>query len=210
MTGLMNGILRSRARGLVDRIAPFIDADARVLDIGSGTGHNAERLRQVRPVEVCGLDVVDMGVVGPKPQLYDGHGIPYPDETFDVSVLIYMLHYLEDPASFLQEVKRVTKKRIIIVQTTCRGRIGRGMHRVNECMLGKAAFYTARFCGLVGQVPCSMRPRHDFSPENVLEFGKQAGLGLETARLESYAGFLPMGRFTAAFRKDAKTIRPGA
>lgn len=196
MTGLMHAILRWRARGLVDRIAPFIEPKARVLDIGCGTGHNAARLQQVRPVEVQGLDVVDMSVVGTKPQLYDGRHIPYPDGTFDVSVLIYMLHYLEAPASFLEEVKRVTKKRIVLVQTTCRGKTGRSMHRANEWMFGKAAFEAARVCGLVGQIPCSMRSRHDLSPEDILEFGKQAGLELETARLERYGGFLPMGRFT--------------
>src|SRR5689334_890680 len=132
MVTLMQGILEWRARGLVSRIVPFVEEKDQVLDIGCGTGHNAERLKRVRHVQVSGLDVVDMSMTGPKPLLYDGQHIPYADETFDVSILIYILHYLDDPASFLREVKRVTRKRIIVVQTTCRGATGRRMHWVNE------------------------------------------------------------------------------
>jgi SAM-dependent methyltransferase len=199
----MQNVLEWRARGLVSRILPFIEPKEQVLDIGWGTGHNGQRLRQMRRVEVSGLDVVDMGVTGPKPRLYDGSNIPFADESFDVSVLIYMLHYVDDPARFLREVKRVTKKRIIIVQTICQGTVGQSMHRINEFVFGKGAFHVARVCGLVGSVPCPMRRKHDFGTGDLLDYACLAGLKPEFTRLESYAGFLPLGRFTCAFSTRA-------
>jgi SAM-dependent methyltransferase len=202
MIALMQNILEWRARGLVSRILLFIQPQEQVLDIGWGTGHNGQRLRQVRQADVSGLDVVDISVAGPRPRLYDGRHIPFPDETFDVSVLIYTLHYIDDPTSFLKEVMRVTKRRVLIVQTTCRGAAGRRLHRVNEWLFGNAAFHIARACGLVGPVPCSMLSKHDFSLKDLLGYGHQAGLTLEYARLESYGGFLPIGRSTCAFAKS--------
>jgi len=202
MTALMKRILEWRARGLVSRVVPYVEPRAHVIDIGWGTGHNGERLRQVRQAEVAGLDVVDISVTGPKPQLYDGRHLPFPDDSFDVSLLIYTLHYVEDPLSFLREVKRVTRKRVLIIQTTCRGAAGRSMHRANEWLFGKAAFQVARACGLVGPAPFSMLSKHDFSMEDILECARSAGLTPEASRLEPYGGFLPIGRATCAFAKN--------
>lgn len=199
MIGLMKGTLNWRARGLIHRIEPYIQDEDRVLDIGCGTGHNAERLKQVRAVEVQGLDVVDLSVVGPKPRLYDGSKIPFASKSFDVSVLIYMLHYVAEPTAFLKEVKRVSRKRILVVHTVSLGTLGERMHRANEWLFGRGAFQVAQACGLVGSVPCSLESRHDFSPQDILRHGHEAGLEPVSTRLELYGGLLPLGRLTCVF-----------
>ena len=51
-------------------------------------------------------------------QIYDGLTIPYPDKSFDTAIIVFTLHHIPQSRKYFQEIMRVTKKRIIILEET--------------------------------------------------------------------------------------------
>ena len=96
---------------LVDRyIRPFVDKEDLILDVGSGSG-SISKLLNAEP-----LDVVDLHEVGAPPGLFDGESVPYADDTFDAVLCISVLHHTENQKKLLEELKRVSKNKIIIFE----------------------------------------------------------------------------------------------
>ena len=95
-----------------------------VLDIGCGTGANAMALvEQLRGnCRVVGIDTSQpMLQIGERNvesfaysdcvrlQTAEAHQLPFPDDTFDATMIIQVLEYSKDPIRMLQEAKRVLK-----------------------------------------------------------------------------------------------------
>jgi SAM-dependent methyltransferase len=104
-----------RIEVLARTLADFIPANARVLDIGCGSGTLAKRIMALRPdVSIEGIDIL----VRPSTEIpvteYDGDNIPWPDGHFDVALFVDVLHHTEAPARLLAEAKRVSKAGIVI------------------------------------------------------------------------------------------------
>ncbi len=208
--------LRRRAGHLAGRIAPHLPTEATVLDIGSGTGHNAEALR-ARGARTCvELDVVDFHAVGVGPVLFDGARLPFADRVFDACLLAFVLRYPDDPAALLREAGRVASRRVLVLQSSPRGRAGRIVLRLRSWVQGQIAF---RLCATLRLIPPSQAPlraRRMLSRERVGELADEAGLKL--ARVVPEPGLLglvsrdlfvleglPQGTCRAA-----STPRPGA
>lgn len=98
----------------------YLPKDSSVLDIGSGTGHLTALIERISSNEVQTIDVIDISKVGPKPKIYDGRNIPFDDKSFDISLLSFILHHESDQAKLLDEVLRVTEKRLIILEDISR------------------------------------------------------------------------------------------
>jgi len=85
--------------------------DAKVLEVGSGTGYMLGRIRQKYPaargLEVAGSAYAfnDSGIV-----LYDGVRIPFGDREFDVVFSSHVLEHVADIRPFLDEIARVLKE----------------------------------------------------------------------------------------------------
>jgi ubiquinone/menaquinone biosynthesis C-methylase UbiE len=61
------------------------------------------------------LDVENFSIVDTVlPTLYDGDRMPFKDDQFDTSLILFVLHHTPDPAKVLAEAKRVSKKIIIL------------------------------------------------------------------------------------------------
>lgn len=104
-----------RIEVLTRTLADFIPANARVLDIGCGSGTLARRIMALRPdVRIEGIDVlVRPGTEIPVTE-FDGDTIPWPDGHFDIALFVDVLHHTEAPARLLAEAKRVSKGGIVI------------------------------------------------------------------------------------------------
>ncbi|MEA3008702.1 MAG: hypothetical protein QOJ91_394 [Sphingomonadales bacterium] len=104
-----------RIEVLTRTLADFIPANARVLDIGCGSGTLARRIMALRPdVSIEGIDVlVRPGTEIPVTQ-FDGDTIPWEDGHFDIALFVDVLHHTEAPARLLAEAKRVSKGGIVI------------------------------------------------------------------------------------------------
>lgn len=97
---------------------------SRILDLGGGWGFYAESLKK-RGHEHLILDVVQPGYQKAPVVLYDGSKIPFPDQSFDVAILVTMLHHVDDPVALLREVHRVTRKRVVVVEDLYHHALGR-------------------------------------------------------------------------------------
>jgi ubiquinone/menaquinone biosynthesis C-methylase UbiE len=106
---------RPRAEAVAHNIQRQLRQGDRVLDIGAGTCNLAELLQE-REWQVTAMDVTNQSrVPGIEPIVYDGQTIPFPDDAFDVALLITVLHHTPDPAKVIREAKRVAR-RIIVVE----------------------------------------------------------------------------------------------
>jgi ubiquinone/menaquinone biosynthesis C-methylase UbiE len=106
--------LNDRSSDTVRKIGSYITKKDRILDIGSGGGHVAHELKALG-YHITTLDIKNKSYFDDvRPVTYDGRTIPFPDDHFDVSLLLTVLHHTEDPISILAEAKRVSKKIIII------------------------------------------------------------------------------------------------
>jgi demethylmenaquinone methyltransferase/2-methoxy-6-polyprenyl-1,4-benzoquinol methylase len=107
-------------RFLVSRVAVGPDDD--VLDVATGTAAVAIELVRRRGCRVVGLDQspemlaagrerVEAAGLGDHIRLIEGSAdrLPFPNSSFDALTFTYLLRYVEDPASTLQELARVVR-----------------------------------------------------------------------------------------------------
>ncbi len=105
-------------RGKARRIRPYLPAGHRVLDVGCGKGGITRLLRRWG-YDTVPLDVSDYSSFDDvRPILYDGGYLPFPDDSFDVVLLLTVLHHTPDPDSILEEAVRVSRRRLIVLEDT--------------------------------------------------------------------------------------------
>ena len=119
-----HGALEERAERFVRLFENQISEKSRILDLGGGWGFYDKPLRE-RGHEHLVLDVVKPGYQKAPVVVYDGAKIPFPDQSFDVTLLVTMLHHVTDPESLLGEVRRVTRHKVIVVEDLYHHKLGR-------------------------------------------------------------------------------------
>jgi 2-polyprenyl-3-methyl-5-hydroxy-6-metoxy-1,4-benzoquinol methylase len=104
-----------RIERLAAVIAERIPADARVLDVGCGSGTLAKAIMARRPdVAIEGIDVLVRPSTDIPVTAFDGSHIPFPDKSFDACLIVDVLHHVDVPIDLLREVARVCSGRIVI------------------------------------------------------------------------------------------------
>ena len=106
----------SEIEGRLSQLDGHIHAGDSVLDVGCGAGRFGDAIAKRFSAKVAGVDVVDY-VDAPIPvQIYDGDEIPFADDSFDVVVLAFMLHHVQDQDKLLKEAVRVSRDRVIVFE----------------------------------------------------------------------------------------------
>jgi SAM-dependent methyltransferase len=115
-------VFQRRARILSQLFAKLIPADASVLDVGCGEGSIDSLIMNCRPdVKISGADVLVRNETHIPVTLLDGEKLPFADASFDVVLLVDVLHHSEDPMALLTEVTRVTRRTILLKDHLCEG-----------------------------------------------------------------------------------------
>ncbi len=110
----------SRTKEVLEKVAPYLKKGDRILDIGSGSCTVARGLKD-NGYEITLLDVVDKGIYKDfRPIIYDGKNIPFADNSFDVALLITVLHHTREPVEILREAVRVAP-RVIVMEDLHKG-----------------------------------------------------------------------------------------
>lgn len=136
-----------RVRTLAAAIAERLPQNARVLDVGCGSGDLAALVMRMRPdVSIEGIDVlVRPGTAIPVHE-YDGAHIPFADDAFDAAMVVDVLHHTDDPAAVLAEIARVAP--VVVVKDHLRD--------------GVAAGATLRFMDWVGNAAHGVRLPYNY------------------------------------------------
>lgn len=111
-----------RCKDFWSRIQSHIPAGASVLDVGAGTCHMTALL-QSQGIQATPLDVVDLSLIKTlTPVIYDGFKMPFADKTFDIAIILTVLHHCLDPERVIREACRLAPK-VIIIEDVVRGPI---------------------------------------------------------------------------------------
>lgn len=109
-------LLNRRAEIVSNECGIYLRCSRRILDLGCGTGHIAARVRQDYKAEIQGVDVERTHETDVPFRIFDGNRLPFPDRSFDTTLIVYVLHHSMNPAQLLAEAKRVTSEYIIVYE----------------------------------------------------------------------------------------------
>jgi ubiquinone/menaquinone biosynthesis C-methylase UbiE len=106
-----------RVKEKLEEMTTYLNPSNRVLDVGAGNSVLCQQLRQ-RGYDITPLDLENHSFVKDiVPVIYDGSTFPFNDDSFDVALLITVLHHCPNPDAILVEAKRVAKKVIVVEET---------------------------------------------------------------------------------------------
>ncbi len=115
--------MKKRAAAKAARFLPWMPGYASgcaVLDLGAAEGYVGLTLHQETGAEVVLADVVDIHRVALPFVLLGEGALPFDADTFDITVLAFVLHHAVDAEQLLQETVRVTRKRVLILESVYR------------------------------------------------------------------------------------------
>jgi ubiquinone/menaquinone biosynthesis C-methylase UbiE len=175
--------MERRSRQLLDHVGEWLPEEGPVLDVGSGTGHLSALMQRELGLEVVTTDVTDMHVIGPRPILIADGVLPFEQGTFPAALLVFMLHYPNDPAGLLTEVARVTRGRVILVQSLHSSRFGYAWLRAREFVWTFVAFHVSKFIGYVPrEAKFTMSARRFYTATDLQRDVVAAGLRIRSQR----------------------------
>ena len=104
-----------RVQVLADWFAQLAPNNARILDVGCGSGLVAALLKRKRPdIEILGVDVLVRDETYIPVQAFDGGRLPFADRSFDVVLFSDVLHHTPDPLALQSEAQRVARQFVLI------------------------------------------------------------------------------------------------
>lgn len=164
-----------RIRRLATEIAHRLPVDARVIDVGCGSGDLAALIMRMRPdVSIEGIDVLVRPGTAIPVHAYDGQHIPFADNAFDAAMVVDVLHHTDDPAAVLAEISRVAPT--VIIKDHLRD--------------GVAANLTLRFMDWVGNAAHGVRLPYNYLSRR--EWTRIWGaLGLDTSAFATRLSLYP-------------------
>ncbi len=124
--GAVQSVLRIRAWQKVRFIRPYLPRLSKpltVLDLGCGEGYVGENIRQIMQASVSLSDIVNMNRTALKHTMCAPGKLLWKSDAFDVVVLYFVLHHAEDAATVLREAQRVSRNRVIIVESVYRSAV---------------------------------------------------------------------------------------
>lgn len=96
-----------RAYDMAREIARVLPPNARVLDVGCGSGFIAHHLSAMTGTKVLGIDLDAQAEATIDYRQFDGQHFPVADNSVDAVLLCYVLHHTQDLDMVLQELRRV-------------------------------------------------------------------------------------------------------
>ncbi|MGA8744451.1 MAG: class I SAM-dependent methyltransferase [Solirubrobacterales bacterium] len=86
-----------------------------VVNVGAGAGSYEPPDREVTAVEPSAEMIAQRPADGAPVIQACAENLPFPDDSFDAGMAVLTVHHWSDPAAGLRELRRVTRRRILIV-----------------------------------------------------------------------------------------------
>jgi SAM-dependent methyltransferase len=114
--GLHERCVAGRRVAVLSRhLADLLPPGATALDVGCGDGLIDRALCERRPdVTVHGIDVLQRPVTHIPVRTYDGGHLPAADDSYDVVLLMDVLHHASDPRRVLGDAARVARRAVLV------------------------------------------------------------------------------------------------
>ena len=109
--------LRVRGARKAARAARFLQGSRSVLDVGAAEGYVGLDVAKRLGAHVRLVDIRNRNRTVLPHDEYDGERLPYPSETFDAALLIFVLHHADKPEALLRETLRVSRRAAILEST---------------------------------------------------------------------------------------------
>jgi SAM-dependent methyltransferase len=136
-------VFRRRVDILASWFAQLAPKNARILDVGAGSGLLASMISGKRPdVSIRGLDVLPREQSHIPVQIFDGRKIPFENGAYDIVLFVDVLHHTDDPAVLLREAVRVAASGVLIKDHFRKGLAARQRLRFMD-WVGNARFGVA-------------------------------------------------------------------
>ena len=113
---IFSKIYEAAARKMCLDCEGFIRKGSKILDLGCGSGIIGKTFQEIFQADLIGVDIDDKRISAIPFQLIDGENLPFPENSFDVALINYVLHHSRDPIALLNEAKRVAKDKIVICE----------------------------------------------------------------------------------------------
>jgi len=108
--------LRQRASIKIARLLPMLQQGQSILDIGTGNGAVCQMLME-KGFHVTPADIRNKSRFPKvKPVLFDGENLPFAENSFEICLLLTVLHHAHKPDQLLQEAVRVSSTYLIIIE----------------------------------------------------------------------------------------------
>ena len=158
-----------RIEKLVAAIAPLLERDWSVCDIGCGDGNVGHLIQQSVPgLTIRGFEYLPREDTRISVEAFDGKRLPLEDKSVDAAILVDVLHHTHDPKVLLAEAQRISRHAVILKE-----------HRTSRFLAGA----TLRFMDWVGNrshgVPL---PYNYWSEERWSEAFRELGLEIASYR----------------------------
>ncbi len=109
-------VLEARAKRLTRHIMDSLEDCSNLIDLGCGDMILTECIDSMTDKEVLGVDTVNSNLTKLPLIIYDGSRLPFDDKSIDAALVAFVLHHCDDIQKMLSELKRVTKKKIIVLE----------------------------------------------------------------------------------------------
>lgn len=118
-----NPVVRRLIEGFYEKVEAEISplAPTAVLDAGCGEGETLARLSTLQGADLTAIDTSEDAVAytakrlpGVKASVESLYALPFPDDSFDLSMCLEVLEHLEEPGKGLSELHRVTRGDVVI------------------------------------------------------------------------------------------------
>lgn len=113
---ILKPLVERKAETIAGLCAPHVGAS--IVDVGAGRALIAKRILEKTGAKITCVDIDDLNETNLSREellyvLYDGKTLPFPDNTFETALLVYVLHHCNNQEEILDEVMRVSKRAII-------------------------------------------------------------------------------------------------
>ncbi len=104
------------------RLKIMLEPGDTILDVGCGAGITGTAFANIFHDSISGTDIKDVRRIPIPFEVYDGEILPFEDNAYDIVILFFVLHHLDDAKqkALLSEIRRVAKKHVFIAEDTPR------------------------------------------------------------------------------------------
>ena len=129
-----------RTKEVIGLIKKYLPPKGKIIDIGAGSCDVVSSLIN-DGYKVTALDIQDLSFYDDiKPVIYDGKKIPFSNNTFDVALIVYVLHHVGDVKKMLFEARRVARQVIVVEELVPDSLLGKFLLYSWDCLINLEFF----------------------------------------------------------------------